>query len=69
MCGKFSDGVFDPLLPSHLRIKCVIARQSIPFAASADEREGAVNLLDNSRRLCVLGDKGFLDHRRQAIPH
>jgi len=37
------------------------------FAANADEREGATELLDSRRRLCVLGDKGFLDRKRQAI--
>ena len=37
------------------------------FAANADEREGATELLDSSHHLCVLGDKGFLDRKRQAI--
>lgn len=37
------------------------------FAANTDEREGAQSLLDNCRRLTVLGDKGFLDQSRQAI--
>ena len=37
------------------------------FAANADEREGAMELLDSHRNLSVLGDKGFLDQRRQAF--
>ncbi len=37
------------------------------FAANADEREGAQYLLDKCRDLCVLGDKGFLDQKRQAV--
>lgn len=37
------------------------------FAANADEREGATELLDSRRSLCVLGDKGFLDRKRQAL--
>ena len=37
------------------------------FAANTDEREGAQDLLGNSFRLSVLGDKGFLDQRRQAL--
>ncbi len=37
------------------------------FAANTDEREGAQELLGNSSRLSVLGDKGFLDQHRQAI--
>jgi hypothetical protein len=37
------------------------------FAASTDERECAQDLLDTSYRLSVLGDKGFLDQRRQAL--
>lgn len=37
------------------------------FAANADEREGAQELLENSRDLCVLGDKGFLDRKRQSV--
>lgn len=37
------------------------------FAANADEREGAQELLDGCRHLCVLGDKGFLDQKRQAF--
>ena len=37
------------------------------FAANTDERDGAQDLLDNCRRLCVLGDKGFLDQKRQAV--
>ena len=37
------------------------------FAANADERDGAQDLLDNCRRFCVLGDKGFLDQKRQAV--
>ncbi len=37
------------------------------FAANTDEREGAQSLLDNCHRLCVLGDKGFLDQHRQTI--
>ena len=32
----------------------------------SDERDGAQDLLDNCRRFCVLGDKGFLDQKRQA---
>ena len=32
----------------------------------SDERDGAQGLLDNCRRFCVLGDKGFLDQKRQA---
>ena len=37
------------------------------FAANADEREGAMDLLDGCRNLRVLGDKGFLDQKRQAV--
>ena len=37
------------------------------FAANADEREAAQELLGNCRDLSVLGDKGFLDQRRQAV--
>ena len=37
------------------------------FAANTDEREGALALLSDSRNLSVLGDKGFLDRRRQAV--
>ena len=37
------------------------------FAANLDERECGQNLLHNSFGLSVLGDKGFLDQRRQAI--
>ncbi len=37
------------------------------FAANTDEREAAQNLLDNCRDLFVLGDKGFLDQRRQSV--
>ena len=37
------------------------------FAANADERIGAQEVLENHRRVCVLGDKGFLDQQRQAL--
>jgi hypothetical protein len=37
------------------------------FAANADEREGALEVLENGRDLSVLGDKGFLDQRRQSV--
>ena len=37
------------------------------FAANTDEREGALDLLENRRNLSVLGDKGFLDQWRQAL--
>lgn len=37
------------------------------FAANADERDGAQDLLDGCRNLRVLGDKGFLDRKRQAV--
>lgn len=37
------------------------------FAANTDERECAQDLLDNCHRLSVLGDKGFLDQKRQAL--
>ena len=37
------------------------------FAANADERIGAQEVLGNHRRVCVLGDKGFLDQQRQAL--
>lgn len=37
------------------------------FAANADERDGAQDLLDGCRDLRVLGDKGFLDRKCQAI--
>ena len=36
------------------------------FAADVDEREAALDLLAGRHRLSVLGDKGFLDGRRQA---
>ncbi len=36
------------------------------FAANVDEREAAQELLDGCRGLSVLGDKGFLDHKRQS---
>ncbi len=39
------------------------------FPANEDEREAALDLLADSRGLSVLGDKGFLDHRRQAVLH
>ena len=35
------------------------------FAANADEREAAQYLLEHCRDLSVLGDKGFLDQKRQ----
>jgi len=34
--------------------------------ANADEREGALDLLEAYSNLCTLGDKGFLDQMRQA---
>src|SRR6266446_8990040 len=34
--------------------------------ANADEREGAIDLLEAYSDLCALGDKGFLDQLRQA---
>jgi len=37
------------------------------FAASEDEREAALDLLSDCRGLSVLGDKGFLDQRCQAV--
>ena len=37
------------------------------FAANTDEREGAQELLDNCHNFSVLGDKGFLDQRRQTL--
>ena len=37
------------------------------FAANSDEREGAMELLENRRALSVLGDKGFLDQWRQTV--
>ncbi len=37
------------------------------FPANLDERECALDLLDGRRGLAVLGDKGFLDHKRQAL--
>ncbi len=37
------------------------------FAANTDEREAAQELLENYRNLSVLGDKGFLDQKRQSI--
>ena len=37
------------------------------FAANADERVGAQEVLENHRRVCVLGDKGFLDQQRQVL--
>jgi len=37
------------------------------FAANVDEREAAQDLLDTCRDLCVLGDKGFLDQKRQSL--
>lgn len=37
------------------------------FAANTDEREGALEVLENSRDLSVLGDKGFLDQWRQSV--
>lgn len=37
------------------------------YPASLDEREAAIDLLDGQRGLCVLGDKGFLGHKRQAV--
>lgn len=37
------------------------------FAANVDEREAAEDLLGSSQNLCVLGDKGFLDKKRQAL--
>ncbi len=37
------------------------------FAANADEREAAQELLEGCRGLSVLGDKGFLDRKRQAV--
>jgi hypothetical protein len=37
------------------------------FPANLDERDCALDLLDGQRCLCVLGDKGFLDHKRQAV--
>lgn len=37
------------------------------FAANTDERDGAVELLENRRALSVLGDKGFLDQWRQTV--
>jgi hypothetical protein len=37
------------------------------FAANTDEREAAQDLLDTCRDLSVLGDKGFLDQKRQSL--
>ena len=37
------------------------------FAANTDEREGALEVLENRRDLSVLGDKGFLDQWRQSV--
>ncbi len=37
------------------------------FVANTDEREGALEVLENSRDLSVLGDKGFLDQWRQSV--
>lgn len=37
------------------------------FAANADEREAAQELLEHCRHLSVLGDKGFLDQKRQSV--
>lgn len=37
------------------------------FAANVDEREAAQDLLEHCRDLSVLGDKGFLDQKRQAV--
>ena len=37
------------------------------FAANIDEREAAEDLLAPCRDLFVLGDKGFLDQKRQAL--
>ena len=37
------------------------------FSADLDERECALDLLGGKRGLAVLGDKGFLDYRRQAV--
>jgi hypothetical protein len=37
------------------------------YPANLDEREAALDLLDGQRGLTVLGDKGFLGHKRQAV--
>jgi Transposase DDE domain len=37
------------------------------FPANLDERAGAQELLSGRRGLCILGDKGFLDHKRQTL--
>lgn len=37
------------------------------FAASAASRSSSLDLLGDCRHLSVLGDKGFLDHKRQAV--
>lgn len=37
------------------------------FPANLDEREAALDLLDGKSGRCVLGDKGFLDHKRQSL--
>lgn len=37
------------------------------FAANTDQREGALDLLEDHRNLSVLGDKGFLDQWRQTV--
>ncbi|MGI4790588.1 MAG: hypothetical protein ACRYFS_17275 [Janthinobacterium lividum] len=45
----------------------VASRAGELIAANTDERDGAQELLDSYRNLCVLGDKGFLDQHQQAF--